>query len=125
MSWKLVDFTGNPNSRISNPQLWDDMCEKRYIADVLKNQLIQKEGLAERAAEIEWGLFIVTEEGCSPHCYLDAFLDGLAYRNGGTGWSCVGGAAIEKKIAGRRLVHARPQPASAAKLILSGQKNPA
>lgn len=116
MGWKLHDFTGSLNSRFSNPELWDDMCEKRYIADALKEELIHKEKLAEYADQIEWALQIVTEDG-STYCYLEAFVNGLAYRHGGAGWSCVGGAAIEKKIGGRRIVRARLQPSSAARLI--------
>ena len=42
MRW---DFTGNKNTRFSNPELWKDMCEKRYISDVLKDELIYRESL--------------------------------------------------------------------------------
>lgn len=113
MRW---DFTGNKNTRFSNPELWKDMCEKRYIADVLKDELIYKEGLWGYEDKIEWALMIITE-GNDTHCCLEAFVEGLAYRHGGASWNCVGNPTVEKKTCMHPIVHAHPQPSSAAALI--------
>ena len=113
MRW---DFTGNKNTRFSNPELWKDMCEKRYISDVLKDELIYRESLFGHEDKIEWALMIITE-GDDTHCCLEAFVEGLAYRHGGVAWNYIGSAAVEKKTNRYRIVRARPQPFSVEDLI--------
>ena len=100
MGWNhLIDFTGRDTSRISSPEMWQDMFQKRYISDVLKNELIQEKNLSGKTDHLEW--YLLMEDG---YCYAICFCDGLEYRNGGTGWSFSGGADIAKKIFGDTLV---------------------
>lgn len=101
MPWNgLIDFTGRKTSRISSPELWDDMYIKRYIDDTLKSELIDEKKLHDKVSKLEWYLFISNER----YCYLVCLVDGLEYRNCGTGWQCCGGAEIAKKIYGKRLI---------------------
>ena len=100
MPWSnLIDFTGRKTSRISSPDLWEDMYQKKYISEELKKELIQEKGLQEKAERLEWNLFM--SDG---YCYLVCFVDGLEYRNMGTGWQFTGGAKIARDIYGKRLV---------------------
>ena len=95
--WKIC-VKGSETSRITVPELWDDMYRRKYIDKKLKQELMD-EFPKLREKEKEWGLILTEDE----YCYLVCFVDGLEYRNMGTGWSFTGGAEIAKRIYGKRL----------------------
>jgi len=59
-----ADFRGRNNSRISSPELWNDMYQKRYITDEMKQELINERKLSD---SVKWYMRFL-----NGYCYLIA-----------------------------------------------------
>lgn len=99
MSWNLKDWRPDNINRLNSPEVWDDIYTKKVIPEELKMQLLREQPEL-KGKDVEFAIFISPDK-CA---YLEAFADGLAYRNMGVQWDFVGGEKPEKKIFGHRMI---------------------
>ena len=100
MGWNLIDWRPDNINRLNSPEIWDDIYKKKIIPEELKMQLLREQPEL-KGKDVEFAIYL-SRDKCA---YLNAFADGLAYRNMGVQWSFVGGAKIEKEISGNRMIY--------------------
>lgn len=98
VSYHLVDFAPGSTNRLNSPDLWDKIYKDQQVPEVLKEELLIRFPEL-KGKDVEFGVYSSSDKSA----YVCAFCEGLAYRNMGVSWSFVGGAKIEKQIAGKRL----------------------